>query len=175
MKVPPEFEPELPEKVRRSFWKDMGRNDKERWKEYRIELGREAERRKRKAVLRWERRKPVSKRPKTEAPKRTTHDLPYLTSSDIPKDGFRRATIIRPPEITETKWGNRYRIALEFEDHDKRRWSMNDTTFWNLKDAYGVKPLEWVGKRIKLKVKQFRIQEKDVTGIVGEPVKQDTA
>ena len=171
MKVPPEFEPELPEKVRRVLWKDMGRNDAARWKEYRIELEREVERRKRKAALRWERRKPVTQTPKTETPERTTHDFPYLTSSDIPKDGFRRATIIRPPEVTETKWGKRYRIALEFEDGDKRRWSMNDTTFWNLSDNYGTKASEWIGKRMELKVKHFRIQGKDVTGIVGEPVK----
>jgi hypothetical protein len=54
---------------------------------------------------------------------------------------------------------------LEFEDNDKRRWSMNDTTFWNLSAAYGVKASDCVGKVIELKGTQFRIEGKIITGI----------
>jgi hypothetical protein len=164
----------MPEAMRRDMWKDAGRNDEERTKQWhewlRREEEREAAKRKRKAELRGIRQKPVAKTFRTETPQRTAHDFPYLTSKDVPESGFRRATIIRPPEIAETKWGKRYRIALEFEDHDKRRWSMNDTTFWNLSDAYGADESKWVGKVVELKAKQFSIEGKHVTGIVGEPV-----
>ena len=175
MKVPPEFEPDMPEDLRRILWKEKGRNDKERkkqWHEWlRREEEREAAKRKREAEQRRARQIPVAKTPKTDAPERTTHDFPYLVSKDIPKNGCRKATIMRPPEITETKWGKRYRIALEFEDSDKRRWSMNDSTFWNLSDAYGADGSTWVGKVLQLKVMEFRIKGKVVAGIIGEPTK----
>ena len=80
-------------------------------------------------------------------------------------------TIIRPPQITETKWGKRYRIALEFEEHDKRRWRMNDTIYWSLSDAYGANGSGWVGKAIQLRVMQFSIEGNTVTGIIGESAK----
>jgi hypothetical protein len=71
----------------------------------------------------------------------------------------------------DTKYGQRHCIALEFEDHDKRRWSMNETTFWNLSDAYGADESKWVGKIIVLKLREFSVEGKHVTGIVGEPIK----
>ena len=92
--------------------------------------------------------------------------LLVITDSSLGVIGF-----IRPPEITDTKWGKRYRIALEFEDHDKRRWSINDTTFWNLSHDFGANGSEWVGKLIELKLKRFRVEGKNVTGIVGMPIK----
>jgi hypothetical protein len=48
---------------------------------------------------------------------------------------------------------------------------MNDTIFWNLSDEFGENGSEWVGKVIELKVKQFRIEGKNVPGIIGEPAK----
>ena len=73
--------------------------------------------------------------------------------------------------MTETKWGNRYRIALQFEDGDLRRWSMNNTTYDNLLNVFGRNTSEWIGKEVYLRTEQFKIQGKDVTGIIGEPVK----
>lgn len=171
MKVPQALIDEFGLDLAKISWKEYGRNDTERRKNYQAHLKRESEKRKRKAEQRRARQKPIAKTPKIEAPEPTTHDFPYLLSKDIPENGCQRATIIRPPEITETKWGNRYRIALEFEDHDKRRWSMNDTTFWNLSDGFGTNGSEWVGKVIELKVKQFRIEGKNVIGIIGVLVK----
>ena len=150
---------------------EWGRNDKERWKIYGKILKREAGSRKWKTELRGLRRKPVTKTARTEEPQRTTHDFPYLTASDIPQIGGRKATIIRNPEMTETKWGNRYRIALQFEDGDLRRWSMNNTTYDNLLNVFGRNTSEWIGKEVYLRTEQFKIQGKDVTGIIGEPVK----
>jgi hypothetical protein len=48
---------------------------------------------------------------------------------------------------------------------------MNDTTYWNLSDVFGIDGSKWVGRVIELKVKQFRIEAKNVTGIIGEPAK----
>jgi len=60
---------------------------------------------------------------------------------------------------------------LEFEDHDKRRWCMNDTTYWNLSDVFGIDGSKWIGRIIELKVGQFRIEGRNLTGIIGEPAK----
>jgi hypothetical protein len=49
MKIPPEFEPWMPEKARRLLWKEYGRNDKERLKKHNAELKREAEKRRERA------------------------------------------------------------------------------------------------------------------------------
>jgi hypothetical protein len=72
-----------------------------------------------------------------KAPEPVTHDFPYLDKRDLPENGRRIGTIIRPPQITETKWGNKYRIAVQFENGERRRWSMNNTTFNNLLVEFG--------------------------------------
>jgi hypothetical protein len=54
--------------------------------------------------------------PMTKAPERTSHDFPYLDKRDIPENGRRIATIIRPPQIAETKWGKAYRFTVQFEN-----------------------------------------------------------
>jgi hypothetical protein len=73
--------------------------------------------------------------------------------------------------MTETKWGNRYRIALQFENGERRRWSMNNITFKNLLDVFGRNTLEWVGEEAYLRTERFKIQGKDVNGIIGEAAK----
>jgi hypothetical protein len=155
----------------RDTWKAMGRNDEERRKNWTAQKKLEAEKRKRRAQLRQLNRKPVTKIARTEAPQRTTHDFPYLKHSDIPQDGGRKATIIRSPQITETKWGKRYRIALQFESGERRRWSMNNITFKNLLNVFGRNTSEWLGKEVYFKTEQFKIQGKDVMGIIGDPAK----
>jgi len=109
--------------------------------------------------------------PITKAPQQTTNDFPFLTPSDMPQDGGRKATIIRTPEMTETKWGNRYRTELQFENGEQRKWSMNSITFTNLLNVFGKNTSEWVGKEVRLRTEQFNIKGEQKIGIIGEPVK----
>jgi len=207
LKIPEKFIDEYGYDLAKVLWLQYGRNDKERWKEYRAELQREAEKRKRKTELKWPRPRPRSytefvqrrqlnrsSRPKpairsptakppqqrttnpppqpmTQAPQRTTHDFPYLIYGDIPQDGGRKATIIRNPEMTGTNYGKRYQIALQFENGEQRKWSMNDITFTNLLNAFGRNMSEWLGKEVHLKTEQFNIKGEQKIGIIGEPVK----
>jgi predicted RNA-binding Zn-ribbon protein involved in translation (DUF1610 family) len=57
LKIPPEFEPEMPENIRRSLWKDEGRNDRERLRNWR-----EAEKRRRTHDAKRRKRRAESKR-----------------------------------------------------------------------------------------------------------------
>jgi len=114
---------------------------------------------------------PVMETPKPETPKRGTVNFPFLKYGDIPEKGFRKATIVEPPQLMDTKWGKLPQIALEFEDGDLRRWSMNKTTYTNLLDGFGNVASKWVRKIIRLKLERFDFGGKQVTGIIGEPLK----
>lgn len=128
-----------------------------------------------KEMLTSPRQKPATETPTSIRKERTTKNFPYLDKRDIPQNGRRSAIIIRPPEITETKWRKAYRIAFQFENGEQRRWSMNNTSFKLCLNSFGGNELDWVGKSVSFRMKRYPIhvgnKVKYVTGILAEPVK----
>jgi hypothetical protein len=69
-----------------------------------------------------------------------------------------------------------YRFAVQFENGERRRWSMNETSYNSLLSEFGKNESNWIGKSVSFRIQQFPIhvenKVKYVTGIIGEPVKE---
>jgi hypothetical protein len=119
--------------------------------------------------------KPKVSREPPKRPPRTTHDFPYLKPIDIPSDGTRDAVIIRQPKVTQVKFDDelkeRHRCAIQFENGEKRRWTMAPSAFKSLLHVFGANELAWIGKGVRLSVRVWKLQGKPIRYVFAEPAK----
>lgn len=95
----------------------------------------------------------------------------FLSAEEVPQGSI--ITVVEEPYIVpaeQTKWGKeRGRVVVRLGDGELRSWTMNNTTWDALVDAFGVEPQLWVGKKIQVDIQQMLIRGETKQVMYGKP------
>jgi hypothetical protein len=100
----------------------------------------------------------------------------FLNVKDFGSKTEMTVTIKEEPRIVDSnfkdkkgKYKKQCRVTLKLPKGDLRAWTMNNTTYGRLREAFGKSPKVWIGKKIKLNVQKMFVSGKTRDVIMGEP------
>jgi len=95
----------------------------------------------------------------------------FLSVEEVPQGSI--VTVAEEPYIVpaeQTKWGKeRGRVVVQLGNGEERSWTMNNTTWDALIEAFGAEPTAWLGKKIQIDIQQMNIRGEAKQVIFGKP------
>lgn len=97
---------------------------------------------------------------------------PFLNSDEVQKGDV--LTVVDEPYIIsaeQSKWGKeRGRVTVQLPNNgEKRTWTMNNTTWDKLIDAFGASPQGWIGKKVQLDIQMMNVRGEPKRVLYGKP------
>jgi len=95
----------------------------------------------------------------------------FLSVEEVPQGSV--VTVVEEPYIVpaeQTKWGKeRGRVVVRLGNGEERSWTMNNTTWDALIEAFGAEPSVWLGKKIQIDIQQMNVRGEVKQVIFGKP------
>lgn len=95
----------------------------------------------------------------------------FLNSDEVQKGDV--LTVTDEPYIIsaeQSKWGKeRGRVTVRLPNGEKRTWTMNNTTWDKLIDAFGANPQGWIEKKVQLDIQMMNVRGEPKRVLYGKP------